>query len=88
MAAKKYAQLILHSLRLNLHLAHGPAIHVPAEIDHAVLFQKIIVELVGGNETFIVRGLVIDLNGNPTSTVFQHEVSIAAVLVNVIKMIL
>ena len=34
--AQEYSQLVLDGLRLLLHLPHRPAVHVPAQIDHAV----------------------------------------------------
>ena len=64
------------------------ALYIPAQIDHAILLQQIIIEFVGCHKTFVVGRLVIDLNGYSSSTVFQNKVSVAAVLIDVIEVIL
>ena len=88
MTAQKDPELVLDGFWLNLHLAHRPAVDIPAQIDHAVLLQQVIIELIRGNKTLVVRGLVVDLNSYPAGTVLQHEVGIAAVLIDVIEVIL
>ena len=57
-------------------------------MNHTVLFQQVIIELSGCYELLIMRTLIINLNSNPSRTVFQHKVSITAVLIDVVEMIL
>ena len=88
MAAQKNPQLILYRLRLNLHLPYCPAVHIPAQVNHAVLFQKVIIELPGGYQLLIMGRLIVNLDCHSSGTVLQHEVRIAAVLINVVEMVL
>ena len=81
--AQENSQLVFHSLRLLLHLPHRPAVHIPAQIDHAVLLEQVIVELVLGDQLGVVRSLIVDLDSHPTSAVFNQKVSKPAVLVDV-----
>lgn len=80
--AQEYPQLVLHGLRLLLHLPHRPAVHVPAQVDHAVLLKQVVVKFVLGDQLGIVRGLVVDLNGHLPPTIFNQKVSKPAVLVD------
>ena len=87
-SAQEHAQLVLYGFRLLLHLPNCPAVNVPAQVDHAVLFQQIVIELVLRHQTRIVGGLIVDLNGNAGRPVFQHEVGKAGILINVVKRVL
>ena len=81
--AQEYPQLVLDGLRLLLHLPHRPAVHIPAQVDHAVLLEQVIVELVLGDQLGVVGGLVVDLNGHLPPAVFNQKVGKPAVLVDV-----
>ena len=81
--AQEYPQLVLHGLRLLLHLPHRPAVHVPAQVDHAVLLEQVVVKFVLGDQLRVVGGLVVDLNGHLPPAVFDQEVGKPAVLVDV-----
>ena len=81
--AQENPKLVLDGLRLLLHLPHRPAIHIPAQVDHAVLLEQVVVELVLGDQLRIVRGLIVNLNGHLTPAVFNQEVGKPAVLVEV-----
>ena len=87
-AAEEHAQLVLHGFRLFLHLPDRPAIHIPAQVDHAVLFQQVIIELVLRYQTRIVRGLIVYLNGHAGRAVFQHEIGEPGILIDVVKRVL
>ena len=52
--AQENPQFVLHGLRLLLHLPHRPAVHVPAQVDHAVLLEQVVVELVLGDQLRVV----------------------------------
>ena len=41
-----------------------------------------------GNKAFIVRCLIVNFNCHSVSTVLQHKVGVAAVLIDIIEMIL
>ena len=69
--AQEYPQLVLDGLRLLLHLPHRPAVHVPAQVDHAVLLEQIVVELVLRDQLWVVGRLVVDLNGHLSPAVFN-----------------
>ena len=86
--AKKQAQFVLDRIRLLLHLPHRPAVHVPTEVDHAVLFEKIVGELVSGDEPRVVGGLVVYLDGDALCPAFADKISKARVLVDVKKRVL
>ena len=47
--SQEYPKFVLDGLWLLLHLPHRPAVHIPAQIDHAVLLEQVIVELVLGD---------------------------------------
>ena len=81
--SQKYSQLVLHGLRLLLHLPHCPAIHIPAQVNHAVLLEQVIVEFVLGDQLWVVRGLIVNLNGNLPSAILNQKVSKPTVLVDV-----
>ena len=81
--AQENSQFILHSFRLLLHLAHRPAVHIPAQVDHAVLLEQVVTKLVLGDQLGIVGCLIIDLDGHLPPTIFNHKVSEPAVLVDV-----
>ena len=49
MLAQEYPQFIFHGFRLLLYLPHRPAVYIPAQADHAVLLEQVIVELVLGD---------------------------------------
>ena len=85
---QKDPELVLHQLRLELHLPHRPPVHIPAQIDHAVLLEQVVIELAGRNKALVVGRLVIDLYGHPAAIALQSKVRIAAVLVNVVEMVL
>ena len=87
-AAQEHAQLVLHSFWLLLHLPDCPAVYIPAQVDHAVLFQQIIIELVLRYQARIVRGLIVDLNSDAGRAVFQHEIGEASILIDVVKRVL
>ena len=69
--SQEYPQLVLDSLRLLLHLPHRPAVHVPAQVDHAVLLEQVVVKFVLGDQLGVVRGFVIDLDGHLPPAVFN-----------------
>ena len=81
--SQEYPKFVLDGLWLLLHLPHRPAVHVPAQIDHAVLLEQVIVELVLGDQFGVVGGLVVNLDGNLPPTVFNQKVSKPAILVDV-----
>ena len=81
--AQEYPQLVFHGLRLLLHLPHRPAIHIPAQVDHAVLLEQVVIELVLGDQFGIVGGLVVNLDGHLPPAVFDQKVGKPAVLVDV-----
>ena len=81
--AQESPQLVLHSLRLLLHLPHRPAVHIPAQVDHAVLLEQVVVKFVLGDQFGVVRGFVIDLDGHLPPAVFDQKVGKPAVLVDV-----
>ena len=87
-AAKEDPQLILHRLRLELHLPHRPAIHVPAHIDHTVLLEKVVIKFSGGDKVPVVGALVVDLNGYPAPAALQKKIRVPAVLIDVVEMVL
>ncbi len=80
---QKDPQLVLDGLRLLLHLPHRPAVHIPPQIDHAVLLEQVVIELVLGDQPGIVRGLVINFNGHLPSAILNEKVRKPAVLVDV-----
>ena len=81
--AQENPQFILNGLWLLLHLPHRPAVHVPAQIDHAVLLEQVIVKFVLGDQFRVVRGLIVDLDGHLPPAIFNKKVSKPAVLVDV-----
>ena len=81
--AQEYPQLVLDGLRLLLHLPHRPAVHIPAQVDHAVLLEQVVVKFVLGYQLGVVGRLIIDLNGHLPPAVFDQKVSKPAVLVDV-----
>ena len=81
--SQKYPQLVLHGLRLLLHLPHCPAVHIPAQVDHTVLLEQIIIEFVLGNQFGIVRGFVINLDGNLPPAILNQKIGEPAVLVDI-----
>ena len=81
--AQEYPQFILDGLRLLLHLPHRPTVHIPAQVDHAVLLEQVVVKLVLGDQLGVVGGLVIDLNGHLPTAIFNQEVGKPAVLVDI-----
>ena len=83
MLTQEYPQFVLDSLRLLLHLPHRPAVHIPPQVDHAVLFEQVIVELVLGDQLGVVGSLVVDLDSHLPSAVFNQKVGKPAVLVDV-----
>ena len=88
MLAQKNPQLVLHGFRLLLHLPHRPTVHIPAQVDHAVLLEQVVVKLVLGDQFRVVGGLVVDLDGHLPPAVFDQEVGKPAVLVDVGKGVL
>ena len=86
--AQEHAQLVLHGFGLSLHLPHGPAVHIPAKMDHSVLLEKVIVELVLRDQPGIVGSLVVDLDGNARRPVFQHKIGKTGVLADIVKRVL
>ena len=83
MLAQKDPQLVLDSLGLLLHLPYCPAVHVPPQIDHTVLLEQVVIELVLGDQLRVVGSLVVNFNGHLPSAVFNEEVRKPAVLVDV-----
>ncbi len=71
MLAQEYPQLVLDGLRLLLHLPHRPAVHIPTQVDHAVLLEQVVVKFVLGDQLGVVRGFVIDLDGHLPPAVFN-----------------
>lgn len=57
-------------------------------MNHAVLLQQVIVEFIRGDEALVMRSLVIYFNCHTPRTIFQHKISITAILINIIKMVL
>ena len=70
MVAQENSQLILHTLRLNLHHSHRPAINRPAQVHHAVLLRQVIVMLFLRNMTGKMTGIIINLDGNALTAIF------------------
>ena len=85
---QEHAQLVLDRLRLLLHLPHGPAVHVPAQMDHAVLLEQVVIELILRHQLGIVARLVVNFYGHLPPAVFNQKISKAAVLINVRKRVL
>ncbi|CAN3988213.1 Inosose dehydratase, partial [Dysosmobacter welbionis] len=83
MLAQEYPQLVFDGLRLLLHLPHRPAVHIPTQVDHAVLLEQVVVKFVLGDQLGVVRGFVIDLDGHLPPAVFDQKVGKPAVLVDV-----
>ena len=81
--AQENPQFILHSFRLLLHLPHRPAVHIPAQVDHAVLLEQVVAELVLGDQLWIVGCLIIDFDGHLPPAVFNQKISKPAVLIDV-----
>ena len=87
-ASDKHTQLVLDRIGLDLHLLNRPAINIPAEIDHAVLLQKVIIELIPGNDRRIMARLVVYFDSYFPVPAFKKEVCKAVVLIYIIEMIL
>ena len=87
-AANKHTQLVLDRIGLDLHLLNRPAINIPAEIDHTVLFQKVIIKLIPGNDRRIMARLIIYFNCYLSISAFKKEVCKTVVLIYIIEMIL
>lgn len=64
MISQEDPQLVLHRIRLALQLPDSPAVHVPSQVDHAVLLQQIVIEFAGGDKLSVVGRLIVYLNGN------------------------
>ena len=64
-------------------MPHRPAVNVPSEVDHAVLFQQVVIELVFGHQLRVVRSLVVYLDRYFLRAVFEEEIRIAVVLIYV-----
>ena len=87
-AANKHTQFVLDRIGLDLHLLNRPAINIPAEIDHAVLLQKVIIELIPGNDRRIMACLVVYFDSYFPVPAFKKEVCKTVVLIYIIEMIL
>ena len=57
-------------------------------MNHAVLFEQVIIKLVVGNKSWIVAGFIINLNCNSLCTVFNHKIRKTVVVINIIEVIL
>ena len=62
--------------------------NIPAQVDHAVLFQQVIPVFLLRNHIPVVSGVIVDLDGDPSSAIHQSKVGIAIILVDVVKRIL
>lgn len=86
--AQENPQLVFHGLRLLLHLPHRSAVHIPSQVNHAVLFEQVIVKFVLGYQLGVMGRLIIDLNGHLSPAVFDQEVGKPIILVDVRERIL
>ena len=57
-------------------------------MNHAVLFEQVVIKFIVGNKPWIVAGFIINLNRDSLGTVFNHKISKTVVVVNIIEVIL
>ena len=69
-------------------MSYRPAENVPAEVDHTVLFQQVVIELVFGHQFRVMRSLVVYLNRYFLRAVFEEEICVAVVLIDITEVVL
>ena len=79
MIAQKYMKLVLDLLRVFLQLPNSPAVHIPAQMNHTILFQQVIIELSGCYKLLIMGTLIINLPGSPKAAKENLEAVLPAI---------
>ena len=87
-AAEKKPEFVLDRIGLILHLSDCPSVNVPAQMNHAVLFQKVIPEFILRNKRRMMTCFIVNFNGNFSDSVFYQKIRISVVVVNIVEMIL